>query len=114
MIAFASARLDEKAAEARFVHLIDCSQAFVSPEHCDCDCGYPAHVLREVEAMREIVTVALKHAATVDGEWGDCHDAAEIAAGKCPDHGARAARRGLAPLVSIWSDHPDYREEWAA
>lgn len=71
----------------------------------------PARVLRGVAAMRELTAVALENAAMIDGEWGDGHEAAEIAGGKCADHGARAAMRVLGPLAAIWSDHADYPQE---
>jgi hypothetical protein len=73
----------------------------------------PARVLRQVTAMREWITFALVNAASVDGEWGCCHKAGEIAAGLCGYRGDAAARDGLGPLAAIWNDHPDWRQEWA-
>lgn len=72
----------------------------------------PARALREVAAKRELITFAPENAAAIDGEWGDGHEAAEIAAGLCADHGMEAANEILGPLAAVWSDHPDYRPEW--
>ena len=96
LIAFLTARLSEEAADARFVHIIDCSHAFVSPEHCPCDCGIPARVGREVEADRALIA-----------EYGR----------------VLAKAPGNTPLINtlirlmqarafVHSDHPDYRQEW--
>ena len=65
-----------------------------------------------LEAKRALITFALENAASVDGEWGDGHDAGEIAGGQCEDCGMRAASRVLGLLAAIDSDHPDYRQEW--
>ena len=73
----------------------------------------PAHVLREVAAKRALIAFALENAARVDGEWGDCHEAAEIARGQCGDYGEDAAYEVLGPLAAIDGDHVDYRQEWA-
>ena len=121
LVAFLNARLDEAAARAWAVHDVEKCDALLYEEDMaaaaartpDCDCGWPAQVLREVAAMRELTAVALENAAMIDGEWGDGHEAAEIAAGKCGDHGARAAVRILGPLAAIWSDHVDYPREVA-
>ena len=64
----------------------------------------PARVLREVAAMRELTAVALETAAMIDGEWGDGHEAAEIAGGQCQDYGEEAAIAILGPLAAIWGD----------
>jgi hypothetical protein len=73
----------------------------------------PARVLREVEAKRALIAFAFNNAAIIDGEWGDCHEAAEIAAGQCQDYGMSAARDALKPLVAVYSDHPDFDPSWA-
>ena len=68
-------------------------------------------VLREVAAKRALIAEVLRYEATIDGEWGCCHSASEIAAGKC-----RGANRGIPALqhmAAVDSDHPDYRQEWA-
>jgi Family of unknown function (DUF6221) len=72
----------------------------------------PARVLRDVAFRRKLIGFALRNAASIDGEWGDCHDAADIAAGLCSGHGDAAARDILGLLAAIWCDHPDYRPEW--
>lgn len=55
----------------------------------------PVHVLREVEAKREILTAYIK--AETDGLRGD---------------GWIALRFSVETLVAVYSDHPDWREEW--
>lgn len=127
MTAFVTARLDEEQRRAEAMeHFIvyddtyySCPATRTEPhgdlewgeEHCTC--GLPerkAKRLREVQAGRDLITFALENAASIDGEWGDCHDAAEIASGKCADHGIKAAKRVLGSLAAIWSDHPGYRD----
>ena len=94
LLAFVDARLDEKEASAKAA-------------------DDPARVLREVAAKRKLIAFALENAARIDGEWGDCHEAAEIARGQCGDYGEDEAIEVLGPLAAIDSDHPDYRQEWA-
>ena len=105
LAAFLNARLDEEetAAQAR----VDAAKrrGFITDHSA-------ARDLREVEAERALITFALENAASVDGEWGDGHDAGEIAGGQCEDRGMRAANRVLGLLAAIDSDHPDYRQEW--
>lgn len=99
---FLAARLDEDAAEARFVHVIDCSLAFVSPEHCQCDCGTPARVLREVAAKQAILA-----------RFGEPPEDADL--GEHLQHSQEQAglRRAVRLLAAVYSDHPDYRAGWA-
>ena len=73
----------------------------------------PLRALCEVEAKRALITFALKNAAQIDGEWGDGHEAEEIADGQCGDHGTQALGEVLRPLAAVYSTHPDYRQEWA-
>ena len=74
----------------------------------------PARVLRECAAKRRMVDFIFREAVSVDGEWGDSHDAAEIRAGKCSDQGGKMAEQGLAILAAAYADHPDYLPEWRA
>jgi len=87
----------------------------------------PARVLAECEAKRRIVEQAFRIAATIDGEWGCCHGPEAIRTGRmvpdfddeapedlpsgCP--GPDVAARFLSPLAAAYSDHPDYRPEFA-
>lgn len=68
--------------------------------------------LREVEAKRKLIAAVLRYETIIDGEWGDCHEEDEIAAGLCPEHqpGKMDALRWIA---AVYDDHPDYRAEWA-
>lgn len=86
----------------------------------------PERVLAECEAKRGLLTFVLEHGATVDGEYGCCHDADALLAGgrvaefegdefdplpvDCP--GAKAALPGLLLLALPYAGHPGYREEW--
>jgi len=71
----------------------------------------PARVLAEVAAKRAIIAEAFRHAAKIDSEWGDCHDADQIAAGLCPETAVDKI-----PILRILAlpnaDRPGYREEW--
>ena len=97
LIAFVTARLDERGHFARIARL--------AQKHRE-------QMLREVEAGRKLIAFAFENAARIDGEWGDGHEAAEIASGQCDDYGAEAANDILRPLASVYNDHPGYRQEW--
>jgi len=71
-----------------------------------------ARVLREVEAKRQIVDIILQYEAKVDGEWGCCHSAEQIAAGLCPDS-VPGEIEGLRLLALPYDTHPDYDAAWA-
>lgn len=72
----------------------------------------PARVLREIDAKRQILRQAFEHAATIDGEWGCCHDADEIEAGHCEEQRPNDLRL-LRLLALPYAGRPGYREEWA-
>lgn len=72
----------------------------------------PARVLAEVEAKRQLIDLIFRHAATVDGEWGCCHDADQIRAGRCPDTPVDDVE-GLRLLALPYSGHEGYRAGWA-
>ncbi len=55
LIAYLNARLDEDTAEAWDRHEGHCATA--GPISFPCDCGYPARVLREVEAVRAVMAI---------------------------------------------------------
>ena len=84
-------------------------------------------MLAECEAKRRIVAEAFEVAATIDGEWGCCHDAEDIRRGyrePTPGWGDEAeplpegcagpevAGKFLQALAAVYADHPDYRQEW--
>ena len=56
----------------------------------------PARVLRQVKALRSIVEMQ----AAMSSMW-------------IPNTGYLMAEPNLQFIASIWSDHPDYRQEWA-
>lgn len=83
----------------------------------------PARVLREIEAKRAIL--AMHHRLTPHPEYGFTYPAAGKFCGYCgpgdnwqaeqePDHYPFALWpcRHVRILTAIWSDHPDYREQW--
>ena len=45
----------------------------------------PAAVLRLCDAAEKLIDVIFQYEAQIDGEWGCCHSADEIEAGKCRD-----------------------------
>jgi len=107
--AFVAARLDEAEAAAWAIHDVAKCDALLYEEDMagaaardpDCDCGYPARVLREVAAKRAIL------------KWwrrGDRDPA--------PSPTYEEWRRSLPGyqlllhIAAIWSDHPGYRAEW--
>lgn len=71
----------------------------------------PARVLRQVAALRGVLAEILRYEETADGEWGDGHTAAQIAAGECEDTSGAGELNGVRALAAIWSDHPDYPGE---
>ena len=85
-------------------------------------------MLAECEAKRRIMTEAFEVAATIDGEWGCCHDADDIRRGyrePTPGWGDEAeplpegcagpevAGKFLQALAAVYAGHEDYRAEWA-
>jgi hypothetical protein len=113
LIAFLNARLDEDEAGAR------------TP---DCDCGYLARVLREVEAKRAILaehfiltnedrSEAYEEFSVVP--WGAKGGAGDQGSGcvTCHYYGMGGVKgygicRTVRLLAAVYSDHPDYRQEW--
>jgi hypothetical protein len=71
----------------------------------------PARVLREVAAKREILAFIFQYEAKIDGEWGCCHSAGAIRLGECPETPPEKID-ALRVAVAVYSDHPDYDEEW--
>lgn len=71
----------------------------------------PARVLREVEAKRRLIEQIGFYASTIDGEWGCCHDAAAILAGRCPDI-AVGEIAALRVLALPYAAREGFREEW--
>jgi hypothetical protein len=71
----------------------------------------PRRALREVEVKRKIITQTFAYEATLDGEWGCCHEDGEIVAGVCPEIKPDKIAM-LRLLAAVYSDHPDYLPEW--
>lgn len=87
----------------------------------------PARALRQVQAHRAILdVVASWRHTTCDDSWYSCSQATVdngydeyLACANDDRHGEPCdcglevhKRKILGPLVSIYSDHPDYRQEW--
>src|SRR6478735_11072312 len=96
LIAFLNARLDEDEAAAKDVR-------YIWPTGFEVTLN-PARILREVEAKRVILGACVE---TLQGE--DSHD-------YLTDGGSgeeyELARFVIRQLAAVWSDHPDYRQEW--
>ena len=114
LIAFVNARLDEKAAAAWAVHNVAQCDALLYEEDMpaaaartpDCDCGYPARALREVEAKREIVR-AYEWTAARKADGGGIERNYHFRSGQ-----VNALETAVQCLAAVDSDHPDYRQEW--
>jgi hypothetical protein len=88
LAAFLAARLDDKADDAWDRHEGSCATA--GPISFPCDCGYPARVLREVEAGRKIL-------AAYEADDGPS---------------LSGLYHAVAALAAVDSDHPGYREDF--
>jgi hypothetical protein len=101
----------------RDVHRIGCGECS-DEEFTYCNCDYPARVLAECEAKRRIVA-RHRHeptAVVIARAWGnetrtlmDCDTCCETEEYADTDGWCSTLRL----LAIIYSDHPDYRQEWA-
>ena len=100
MVDFYAARLDEDEAVAHAAGIVGLHPARA------------LRALREVEAKRKILALIFQYEAKIDGEWGCGHRHADaIRLGKCPSTPPEKID-ALRVAVSVYSDHPDYDEEW--
>jgi hypothetical protein len=104
--AFIAARLDERETMSPELHearvCSGCSDGWEAGFNPDrCDCGYPGLVLREVAALRAIVR-----------RCEGCMNEPDQYPNGLVSPRALLARQTLIWLTSIWSDQPDYRQEW--
>lgn len=106
LVTFLRDRLDDTAKSADEVHRDDCDSLVCDSSCCEtrgrgpCDCGVPARVLADVAAKRAIVD-----------EWARLvFDDREPPWGTGWREGLGFALRHLA---AVYSEHPDYRQEWA-
>lgn len=72
----------------------------------------PARVLADVAAKRLQIDMTFRYEATIDGEWGCCHEADSIARGECPATPVDGIRM-LRLLALPYAEHPGYRSEWS-
>jgi len=105
ILAFLSARL----ADARPSEVCGCYDADHRPP-CT-PRPWAERRLREIAAKQAIVAAVLVYEQKIDGEWGCCHTAEEIAAGVCDDIDPDSIP-ALRHLAAIDSDHPDYDQRW--
>jgi Family of unknown function (DUF6221) len=116
LVAFLRARLDEDERLATLARpeffTPECLAVFASAGDAAHVIRHdPARVLREVEAKRAILAEIFNYEAVIDGEWGDCHEADQIAAGMCPDHMPDEIP-ALRVLAAVYSDHPHFDPAW--
>jgi hypothetical protein len=112
LIAFVTARLRECEVAAWRIHETSaCAALDDLGSSTECDCGWPARVLREIAAKRAILGRHMPHQPAFGGpacNWcsEDVDDRPQIAKEPwpCPD---------VRSLAAVWSDHQDYRQEWA-
>lgn len=71
----------------------------------------PARVLAECEAKRRLIAEILAYEARIDGEWGCCHSAEQIARNECPPTPVDEIP-ALRLLALPDAGHPDFRPEW--
>ena len=122
LVTFLEARLAEDEATVSEIHQprvcgsVDRDGEF-DPDPIWCSCDYPARVLREVAARRHILDLFMSTAALV--EHPPVMSEGHPYAGKISAQDYFDARRELAvlrpvvvALAAIYSDHPDYRQEW--
>ena len=103
LIAFLSARLDEDEARGPDIHHADCWSC--SPDRFPldntCTCDTPARMLRQAEAGRTVLDLA----TTITQSEIPVPDGSHKGA-------ADALRFVLAAWATVYSDHPDYLQEW--
>ncbi|WP_109527233.1 MULTISPECIES: DUF6221 family protein [Nocardia] len=64
----------------------------------------PARVLRQATAIRHVVERLAVLQEDLENEFGSI----------LKPHHAEAVRDNLGPIAAIWSDHPDFNQEWTA
>ena len=125
LAAFLNARLDEDERDARELlsaNAASRARGFASTLWDEED-ERAQRLLREVEAKRAILRQ--HHRLTPHPEYGFTYAAAGNFCGYCgpgdnwqaeqePDHypGAMWPCQHVRLIAAVWSDHPDYREEW--
>jgi hypothetical protein len=127
LIVFLTARYDEREAEANEIHRpgvcgsVDHDGEF-DPDPIYCSCGYPACVLREVEAKRKRlalftaalkkVTAALKKAPPED-DPATAHSYVRERINVNQASGRFVALEMSVRLdAMVYSDHPEFKQEW--
>ena len=110
LVAFLGARLDEDEANASNIHDV------MSDKWCEgsCICDSPARMHREVAAGRAILA---EHGPANGGRDTDrcrvCTAITHTGMGQTDARRFRAPCPTLLFLAAVFSNHPDYQQEWA-
>lgn len=73
----------------------------------------PAEALQLWAALRRVVDAEIVNLEFRDYELGDGCTHTDIRAGRCRERGDIERSAVLRALAAIWSDHPDYQQDWA-
>lgn len=103
---FLNARYDEAKDPSEIPHGLGCSYVADGDRFglLPCDCGIPALWLADIAAKRRVVDYMRRQ--ILDATEYYATDAKEATLS------ATCANSALRALASVYSDHPDYREEW--
>lgn len=71
----------------------------------------------DVAAKRAIIAAAFEDGATIDSEWGCCHDPEAIRracmeADGLDCYGVKHAEAAMKLLIQPFADHPDFNPTW--
>lgn len=69
------------------------------------------HARADIAAKRKILDEVFRYEERIDGEWGCCHSAEQIAAGECPERGPDNIP-ALRLLAVPYAGRDDFRAEW--
>jgi hypothetical protein len=108
---FLEARLAEDAANRDEIHARNCTSLRFLP--LPCDCPGPARALRELEAKARIVDEHAPVHPVVLRELVSSSQEGLVILSFCPVCDSEEPPCStLRALTSVYSDHPDYRQEW--
>lgn len=116
IVEFLEARITEDELDAQ----VDAAEMGRSSVSIQFDCATqarftPTRVLAECKAKRAVIERQFIDLSDEDAEYGCGHEPEEIRAGMCPKMDLTKPYTGpiIAVLAAVYSDHPDYRQEWA-
>jgi hypothetical protein len=104
-------RIAEDLHDADQFHERGCS---IEQSFGECDCGHPARVLAQCEAMRAVVEMhapveVYREQPLVCTVCVQTDDSGDFIVSRPEDAWPCPTLRALA---SIWADHPEFRQEW--